>query len=54
MKIDAEMKGILSMSHARDCNEHHNHYHLLVGFGYAHCRGYKRTGWSWVERNEAI
>lgn len=38
LKIDAEMKGILSMTYARDCSEHYSHYHLLVGFGYAHCR----------------
>lgn len=54
MKIGSEMKGILSLSHARDCNEHYNHYHLLVGSGHAHCRDYKMMGWSWVKRNETI
>lgn len=52
MKIDAEMKGILSMSHARDCNGHYNHYHRLVG--YTHRREYKMIGWSWVKRSEAM
>lgn len=48
------MKEILSMSHAGDRDEHYNHYHLLVGFGYALCRHYKMGGWSWVKRSETI
>lgn len=32
MKMDVEMKAILSASHARCCNGNYNHYHVLVGF----------------------
>lgn len=50
MKMDVEMKAILSASHARCCNGNYNHYHVLVGFWYTRCRNYKMIGWELGEK----